>query len=158
MNIMKPTSKFFEFLPLYAVIFLGFLGYALTITLFIPMLMDKSFAILPSTSSISLRASLSGFLLAMYPFRAIFWVTMIGQLSDHFGRRKILLLSLIACIFGLLGMALSIQVHSLSLLFITAFFTGLCESNMAISQSIIADCFDDVCRKNQIPWLRVFCL
>lgn len=80
-----------ELMPLYAVIFLGFLGYALTITLFIPMLMDKSFALLPAGTTTSLRAMLSGLLLAMYPLGQFFGSPIIGNLSDHFGRKKVLL-------------------------------------------------------------------
>ena len=46
--------------PLYAVVFLGFLAYALTITLFIPMLMNRDFAILPAdyTRALSRGAAL----------------------------------------------------------------------------------------------------
>lgn len=142
--------KFRELLPLYAVIFLGFFGYALTITLFIPMLMDKSFPLLPFGASISWRASLSGLLLAMYPLGQFFGSPIIGNLSDHFGRKKVLILSLIACLFGFVGMALSIEFHQLSLLFISSFLTGLCESNMAISQSIIADRSQDTVQKTKL--------
>ena len=131
--------KFRELLPLYAVIFLGFFGYALTITLFIPMLMDRSFLLLSTTAPVSLRASLSGLLLAVYPLGQFLGSPIIGNLSDHFGRKKVLLLSLIACLFGFVVMGVSIQLHWLALLFIASFLTGLCESNMAISQSIIAD-------------------
>ncbi len=132
-------SKFRELLPLYAVVFLGFLGYALTITLFIPMLMNKHFLFLPADISTSVRASLSGLLLAMYPLGQFIGSPIIGNFSDHYGRKKILLISLCACAIGFAGMALSIELNLVSLLFFSAFFTGLCESNMAISQSVIAD-------------------
>lgn len=135
--------RFRELLPLYAVIFLGFLGYALTITLFIPMLMDKSFLFLSVDTTTSSRAFLSGLLLAMYPLGQFFGSPIIGNLSDHFGRKKVLLLSLLACSVGFAGMALSIEFYQVSLLFISSFLTGLCESNMAISQSVIADLTQD---------------
>ena len=124
-------------LPLYAVIFLGFLGYALTITLFIPMIMDKSAGLLPAASSTSLRVSVSGFLLAMYPLGQFIGSPIIGNLSDHFGRKKVLVISLLACILGFMSIGFSIYTHQLVLLFICCLLTGLCESNMAISQSII---------------------
>jgi MFS family permease len=128
-----------KLLPLYCVIFLGFFGYALTLTLFIPMLLDKHVPILPIGTSMPARAALSGLLLATYPLGQFLASPVIGNLSDHFGRKKVLLITLGLCIFGFLGMGLSIVIHSLGLLFLFAFLTGLCESNMAISQSVIAD-------------------
>ncbi len=142
--------KIKEILPLYAVIFLGFFGYALTITLFIPMLMSPSFPLLPTATSVAARASCSGFLLAMYPLGQFLGSPIIGNLSDHFGRKKILLLSLMACLLGFMGMALSIQYHQLTFLFISSFITGLFESNMAISQSVIADRGEDTVQKTQL--------
>ncbi|MCF6767844.1 MFS transporter [Thiotrichales bacterium 19S11-10] len=139
-----------EIIPLYAVIFLGFFGFALTVALYIPMLMDKSFAILPETSPTSLRVSISGFLLAMYPLGQFLGSPVIGKLSDHYGRKKVLMISLIACVLGFISIALSIQLHLLTLLFISSFLTGLCESNMAISQSVIAERSSSVIQKTKL--------
>lgn len=142
-------SRFRELLPLYAVIALGFLGFALTITLYIPMLMDRHFDLLPLSSSTSLRASVSGLLLAMYPLGQFFGSPIIGNLSDYYGRKNVLLLSLLACVLGFIGIALSIEFRSLVFIFIFSFLTGVCESNMAISQSVIADKFQDPVLKNK---------
>jgi len=149
---MKTTSliKHRDFFPLYAVIFLGFFGYALTIALFIPMLMNKSFAILPLTASTSLRAATAGMLLAMYPLGQFIGSPIIGKLSDYYGRKKILMLSLFACLLGFVGIALSIQYHQLGLLFVCCLLTGLCESNMAIAQSVIVDNCQDPAQKTQL--------
>lgn len=137
-------------LPFYAVILLGFFGYALTIALFIPMLMDRSFPLLPEEASIALRTSVSGFLLAAYPLGQFLGSPVMGKSSDHYGRKKILLLSLIACVLGFSGIALSIQTHTLIFLFLSCFITGLFESNMSISQSVIADYCQDSVRKTQL--------
>lgn len=136
-----------KLLPFYVVIFLGFFGYALTISLFIPMLADRSLSILPQVASVSLRASVTGFLLAAYPLGQFLGSPIIGRLSNHYGRKMVLMLSLIACIFGFFGIALSIEYQSLLFLFISCFITGLFESNMAISQAAIADNCKDPERK-----------
>ena len=135
--------------PLYGVIFLGYLGYALTLTLFIPLIMKTTIFHLGNGDSTSLKASLSGLLLAMYPLGQFLGSPIIGNFSDHFGRKKVLLLSLGACAVGFLGMAASIHFHQLLLLFIFSFLTGLCESNMAIAQSVIADLFEDTAQKTR---------
>ncbi|MCE3237195.1 MAG: tetA 2 [Gammaproteobacteria bacterium] len=141
--------SFQKLLPLFTVIFLGFFGYALTLTLFIPLLMDQTFPILPAETSVAVRTTLSGFLLAMYPLGQFLGSPVIGNLSDHFGRKKVLVFSLILCLFGFISMAFSIAFHQLTLLFISAFLTGLCESNMAISQTIIADSSSDPAEKTK---------
>lgn len=143
---MNTISKL---MPFYVVIFLGFFGYALTIALFIPMMMDHNFLILPHNASLALRTSVSGFLLAAYPLGQFLGSPIIGRLSDHYGRRKILLLSLLACTLGFTAIALSIHYLSISLLFFSCFVTGLFESNMAISQSVIADHCQDLVKKTQ---------
>lgn len=134
-------------LPLYAVIFLGFFGYALTIALFIPMIADGNLNLLPQNTSTSLRAAISGFLLAAYPLGQFLGSPIIGKLSDHYGRKKILMLSLCACLIGFSTIALSIAYQQLPLLFLSCFLTGLVESNMSISQSVIADYCEDATQK-----------
>jgi DHA1 family tetracycline resistance protein-like MFS transporter len=141
------SLKFQELLPLYAVITLGFLGYALTLTLFIPMIMDQGFGLVPSATTKAMRATLTGSLLAMYPLGQFFGAPIIGNLSDHFGRKRVLLCSLVACALGFLGMSLSIEWRRISLLFLSSFLTGLFESNMAIAQSVIADRAQDLEQK-----------
>ncbi|MCF6807890.1 MFS transporter [Thiotrichales bacterium 19S9-12] len=146
----KKLNNISEIIPLYVVIFLGFFGFALTVALYIPMLMDTNFAILPEASPTSLRVSISGFLLAMYPLGQFLGSPVIGKLSDHYGRKKVLMISLVACVIGFISIALSIQFHLLTLLFASSFLTGLCESNMAISQSIIAERSNNIIQKTKL--------
>lgn len=146
----KEKISLSQIIPLYLVIFLGYFGYALTIALFIPMLLDTNQGLLAATSTIAIRTTTAGFLLAMYPLGQFIGSPIIGKLSDHFGRKKVLIISLICCVIGFAGMAFNIATNSLTILFISCFVTGLCESNMAISQSVIADNIHDPITKNKL--------
>lgn len=128
-----------QLIPLYLIIFIGFFGYALTIALFIPMLLDKGYDLLSAATSTATRTTISGFLLGMYPLGQFIGSPIIGKLSDHYGRKKILLTSMVLCIIGFISIGISIEIHNVILLFISCFFTGLCESNMAIAQAVISD-------------------
>jgi DHA1 family tetracycline resistance protein-like MFS transporter len=137
-------------LPLYVVIFVGFFGYALTVALFIPLLLSTHGDLVASITTTSVRMTIAGCLLAMYPLGQFIGSPIIGNLADHYGKKKLLLISMLMCIAGFILMALSIQCHWLTLLFISSFFTGLCESNMAIAQSIIASMTQDNALKTKL--------
>ncbi|MCB1067359.1 MAG: MFS transporter [Simkania sp.] len=82
--------------PLYFVIFLGFFGYSLMITIFTPMLLHGSGSVLPHHFPESLRTILLGVALSVYPLGQFLGAPVFGALSDHFGRKRLLVISLSA--------------------------------------------------------------
>ena len=126
-------------LPLYLVVFIGFVGYSLMITLFTPLLLADGGGLLAADSSISQRTIVLGVLLALYPLAQFFGSPVLGALSDRFGRRRVLLVSLAAsaCCYALIALALHLR--SLPLLMAACLLAGLSEANIAIAQSAIAD-------------------
>ncbi|MEF0944054.1 hypothetical protein, partial [Rhizobium sp. BR 362] len=63
---MKRNADIKALLPLYLVTFIGFCGYSLMITLFIPMLMGDNGFLDPGTTA-GQRSAVIGVLLAIYP-------------------------------------------------------------------------------------------
>jgi MFS family permease len=126
-------------LPLYVVVFIGFVGYSLMITVFTPLLLGDGGGLVAADSSTSARTLALGALLALYPLAQFFGAPLLGSLSDRFGRRPVLLGSLAAsaCFYAL--MALALHLHSLALLAVACLLAGLSEANIAIAQSAIAD-------------------
>ncbi len=53
--------------PLYVVIFIGFIGYSLMITVFTPMLLRGDSAMLPASAGAAQRTIVLGVLLCLYP-------------------------------------------------------------------------------------------
>lgn len=126
-------------LPLYVVVFIGFVGYSLMITVFTPLLLGDGGGLLAADSSTATRTLVLGGLLAIYPLAQFFGAPVLGSLSDRLGRRPVLLVSLAAsaCFYALIALAL--HLHSLALLAVTCLLAGLAEANIAIAQSAIAD-------------------
>ena len=126
-------------LPLYVVVFMGFIGYSLMITVFTPMLLRSDRAMLPAGTMLSTRTILLGLLLCLYPLGQFIGSPILGSLSDRFGRRPILLVSLAATTACYVLISLAITVDSLMLLAIASMIAGLAEANIVTAQSAIAD-------------------
>jgi MFS family permease len=126
-------------LPLYAVVFAGFVGYSLMITVFTPMIMGNHNTLLGTDMPMSRRVILLGALLFLYPLGQFVGSPVLGSLSDRFGRKPLLMISLCfttGC-YGLIASALDIG--NLALLASASLVAGLAEANVVAAQSAIAD-------------------
>lgn len=132
-------SLFRRHAPLYLVIFIGYVGYSMTLPLFAAMMLHPSEEMIYPDLSISIRSVLLGLLLFLYPAGQFFGAPVLGALSDHFGRKRVLLFSLCATtlLYGVI--AFSLWVTSPPLLMVSLFIAGFSEGNIAIAQSAMAD-------------------
>jgi predicted MFS family arabinose efflux permease len=124
---------------LYAVIFVGFIGYSLMITVFTPMLLDAKGAIVPAEMPTGQRTILLGILLCLYPLGQFLGSPIVGALSDRFGRKPVLMISLAGTTFWYVVIAIALDVSSFSLLCAASFLAGLSEANIVTAQSAISD-------------------
>src|ERR1700722_1956360 len=125
--------------PLYAVVFAGFVGYSLMITVFTPMIMSNHDLLLRAEEPMSRRVILLGVLLCLYPLGQFVGSPVLGALSDRFGRKPVLMISLCfttGC-YALIGIALGLR--SFALLGLASLLAGLAEANVVAAQSAIAD-------------------
>lgn len=125
-------------LPVYFIVFLGYLGYSLFLTIFAPVFLKSDLIDAPEST----RVLLLGILIFLYPFGQFISSPILGALSDRFGRRPILLFSLwvTAIAYSVIGIALILDL--LWLLYLSLFIAGLSEGNITIAQSAIADVAD----------------
>jgi predicted MFS family arabinose efflux permease len=126
-------------LPLYAVIFVGFAGYSLMITVFTPLLLHSGSPLLPADYPMHKRTIALGILLCLYPLGQFVGSPILGGLSDRFGRKPVLLISLAVTTACYALIAFSLTTASLSLLVIALLLAGLAESNIVAAQGAIAD-------------------
>lgn len=123
------------------IIFIDMLGIGILIPV-IPLLLTDPQApqfLLPAHLSVQQGFILLGFLTATFPLAQFFAAPILGQLSDRYGRKKILLISLAGTCLSYILFAIGILTKNIPLLFVSRFFDGLTGGNIAVAQATIAD-------------------
>ncbi|MCH9627277.1 MAG: Multidrug resistance protein MdtG [Chlamydiales bacterium] len=126
-------------LPVFLITFFGYVGYSLVITIFTPLLLQEKGRLLSSETPTEIRVLALGFLLACYPFGQFFSSPVLGALSDRFGRRPILLYSLVVTTIIYFVIAYGIAINSFLLVAFSLIVAGLSEGNTTLAQGVIAD-------------------
>lgn len=123
------------------IIFIDMLGIGILIPV-IPLLLTDPSApqfLLPTYLTVEQGFILLGLLTAAFPLAQFFAAPILGQLSDRYGRKRILLFSLAGTCFSYLVFAIAILTKNIPLLFISRIFDGLTGGNIAVAQATIAD-------------------
>ena len=82
---------------------------------------------------------LLGIVLALFPLGLLLGSSVVGALSDQYGRRRTLVLTLVLAAAGYALSALALSWNNFLLFAVARFLTGLCEGNIAIARAMAAD-------------------
>ncbi len=125
---------------LYLTILIDMIGIGVLIPV-IPQLLGEptSPAFLLDPSQQKLGFILLGILSAVYPIAMFFASPILGSLSDKYGRRPVLLLSILGTSVGYLLFATAIMLRNLPLLFFSRIVDGLTGGNISTVQASITD-------------------
>lgn len=135
-------KKKFTILPIFFTVFIDLLGLGIVIPILPAVIINPMANMLPINYDFALRTIIYGFLIASYPIMQFFGAPILGVLADKYGRKKILLVSLIGTLIGYLLFAIGILNGSIWLLFIGRMLDGFTGGNISIAQSAIADISD----------------
>ena len=122
-------------------IFVDLIGFGIIIPI-IPQLLANpasEFFLLPKGDTIKQGYILLGYLVAIFSVAQFFAAPILGQLSDRFGRKKILALSLMGTSISYVIFAVGIVTKNIPLLFISRAFAGLFGGSVSVAQASIAD-------------------
>lgn len=122
-----------------AIVFFGFVGLSIPYLIFPSLFLNTSISILPASWSIESRSLLLGVTLAAYPFGQFLGSPILGALSDDYGRRKLMSISLMLTAFFSLLTAFALAWQILWLLIASRFFAGTMEGNLSIARAMAAD-------------------
>ena len=141
---MEKLKSKFKSNPLFVVfftVFVDLVGFGILIPV-IPQLLTNphsQYFLLPNGFSINQGYIIFGFLTAIYPLMQFVATPILGQLSDKYGRKRILAISLSGTCLSYLIFAFGIITKNLPLLFISRAFDGITGGNVSVAQAAIAD-------------------
>lgn len=122
-------------------VFLDLLGFSILIPI-IPFLITiptSQFYILSPSITLQQAYIIYGFLLASYSIAQFFAAPILGQLSDKYGRKPVLILSLLGTTLSYCIFAYGIYQKDLVILFLARIFDGFTGGNISVAQAAIAD-------------------
>lgn len=122
-------------------VFVDLIGFGILIPV-VPLLLadpQSSYFLLPKGFTVNQGYVMLGFLTAMFPLMQFLAAPILGQLSDTFGRKKILAISLFGTCLSYLIFAYAILIRNIPLLFAARAFDGITGGNIAVAQAAIAD-------------------
>ncbi len=126
---------------IFLIIFVDMLGFGILLPI-IPQLLANPLSpyfLLPAGVPVTDGYIVLGFLTASFPLMQFLSTPVLGQLSDKYGRKKLLTVSLIGTVIARLLFAYGIMTRSIVLLFISRAFDGITGGNISVAQAAIAD-------------------
>ncbi|MEN0045959.1 MAG: MFS transporter [Bacteroidota bacterium] len=126
-------------LTIFLTIFIDMLGIGIIIPVLPALFFEEGSDFFREVISQERRAIIYGFLLAAYPFMQFFGAPILGALSDRYGRKPMLMLSLFGTMIGYFLFAIALINGNLWLLFFSRLLPGFTGGNISIVYSAIAD-------------------
>ena len=138
MSSIKTASKNPVF-PIFLTAFIDMLGVGIIIPVIPALFFTAESGILSTDISTATKTMIYGWLCASYPIMQFFGAPVLGALSDRFGRKPVLMVSLFGTLLGYLLFGWAILSKNLWLLFISRMLPGFFGGNISIVYSAIAD-------------------
>ncbi len=139
-------------LPLLVAIFVDMLGVGVSVPVLTVIILDRQQSLLPAGMPFEQRSILFGLLLGSFPLAQFFGAPILGSLSDRFGRKPILIITLAGSMVGYLLFAFGIEIRHLWLLFAARLLDGVTGGNISIAASGIADVSNEQTKARNFGW------
>lgn len=133
-------------------VFLDVANYFMPVPMFSPLFLKSDhFAFI----SLENRKILLGLLMGLYGFAQLFGGPFFGRISDRYGRKRILTLSLILSFFSTILGGLSLYINSIPLIYLSRLLLGLSSGTIALAFAITSNLSDDENRAKNIGYITI---
>ena len=127
-------------LAIFTTVFIDLVGFGILIPVFPLLIAEQSpFRVTPDGWSFTQGLIMLGWLQAVYPFCTFIASPILGQLSDRFGRKPVLAISIFGTSIGYVLFAIGISTANLPLLFASRALDGFTGGNLAVANAAIGD-------------------
>lgn len=150
---LPSRSGFATLFPLLLVILLDIVGVILVVPILTPLILQPSSGIVPLGTSDFVRDALFGFALALYPLAMFFSTPILGDLSDKFGRKRILIVCLVFSAASYLIAVIGINRESLWILLLSRVIAGLAAGTQSIATAAIIDVSTTQTKARYLSWV-----
>jgi MFS transporter, DHA1 family, tetracycline resistance protein len=154
MDVLSTEKKFnyAAMLPLFMVILLDVAGIILVLPVLTPLILHAD-GIVPLNTPLAIRDFLYGLSLAIFPLFMFFSTPVLGDLSDKFGRKKILFICMLVTALSYFIAAIGVLYHSLSALLFSRALGGLVAGTQPIATAGIIDLSTPHNKTKNLAWV-----
>jgi len=137
---VKNKLSRYPLIAVFSTIFIDLLAVGILIPVFPLLILPNSpEKITPDPWSISSGFILLGWLSAIYPIMQFFATPILGEISDRWGRKIVLIISVIGTAISYVLFAMAILTKNIPLLFLSRALDGITGGNISVAQAVIAD-------------------
>lgn len=125
--------------PLLLLIFIDSFSFFVVIPILLKLFYHNHYGLLPASTSIDTRNTLTGITISLSMFAALFAAPFVGRASDKYGRKKTLLFCIVSVMLGFLLPIIGIIQKNIYLLMIGRFISGVGSASQPVAQATVAD-------------------
>lgn len=140
---------------LFFIALLDFMGFTIAATVFPTLFVHPESQMLPFAWSHSARLAMIGIALGLYPLGQFLSAGILGSLSDSWGRKRVLVVTMIGTVIASGLTALAIDTKMWLLLLMSRFVLGLFAGNVAVAQASMVDISDIKSRASNISIIQL---
>ncbi|PHM58544.1 MFS transporter [Xenorhabdus sp. KK7.4] len=134
---MKEKPVLIWYLVLVAL--LDFIGLGMVVAIFPHMMISDAASLFPEGWDHEKKVVILGVFLAIYPLGQFFGASILGKMSDIYGRRKMMLITVAGTAIAFAASGYAVVEASAGLLLLSRLLAGMMAGNVAIAQASMAD-------------------